>query len=363
MRYWSVFVLIVVLVFVPAVFGGQEGLELVGWGIERDRDMGEFFARADKVGFDAIIAWSANAEFLTKTVKAADKHGIKVFGTIRPTNERQLGTLGQMGYSGEAPWQVISEAQQCAARFISAGNNASVVPYQWGGEPVMTDEVLVHKILCLNNKQFRDKFKGYIDQILSVEGIEGIAFDGVGYQNYRCCYCKHCRELLAEYRESHKKLSEAEAEVSFFRESLVDYINSLADYARSKRPGIKTTLHIWPVFASEPLYGNRLDVDYCGQTAAWFTLWPEEKIAEYSRVISEQANKFYPRKEGVAMIGYYDRPGSFGYKDAQRVDMELRTILANGCRRVQVCETKDVLDNEEVAGIFSKYFKNNKQEE
>ena len=111
-------------------------------------------------------------------------------------------------------------------------------------------------------------------------------------------------------------MSDKEATINFYRDTLVNYINYLANYARSKKKGIKTTIHIWPVFAPDPLYGNSLDLDYCGQTAAWYTLWPRDKIAKYSKIISKQAQKYYQRQEGVGMIGYYDRPGKFPVKNA-----------------------------------------------
>jgi len=137
----------------------------------------------------------------------------------------------------------------------------------------------------------------------------------------------------------------------------VDYINYLADYARSKKKDIKTSIHIWPVFAPDPLYGNRLNVNFCGQTAAWYTLWPKDKIAEYSRIITGESRKYHQRQQGVGMIGYYDRPGQFPVKDAGRVDMELMTMIENGCRRVQVCGAKDVIYNKEISAVFKKYFK------
>jgi hypothetical protein len=138
---------------------------------------------------------------------------------------------------------------------------------------------------------------------------------------------------------------------------LVDYINYLADYVRSKKEGIKTSIHIWPVFVPEPLYGNRLNIDFCGQTAAWYTLWPKEKIAEYSKIISENARKYHQRQQGVGMIGYYDKPGQFPVKDASRMDMELNTMIENGCLEIQVCGAKDVIDNKGVSEVFKKYFK------
>jgi hypothetical protein len=358
--YAPLLISLLLLVFIAPASAADSEPTLVGWGIDTKNGLDDFFARAEKVGFDAIIAWSADPCFLTQAVNSADKHNIKVFGTIRPTNEPGLGTLGQAGLLREpAPWQQMTDAENAAAQFISAGRNARIIPYQWGGEPAMTNEVLLNKVLCPNDPEFRELFKTYIDQIISVPGIEGLAFDGVGYQNYRCCYCERCEQLLKKYRKAHPDMSLEEARTAFSRDSLVDYINYLADYARSKKPDIKTTLHIWPVFAPDPLYGNRLDVDYCGQTAAWYTLWPQEKIAKYSRVIARDANAFHPRQQGVAMIGYYDRPGLFPVKDERRVEMELTTILENGCQRVQVCETIDVLNNPAIAAVFRKHFKNN----
>ncbi|MEN6304749.1 MAG: hypothetical protein ABFD96_18610, partial [Armatimonadia bacterium] len=119
----------------------------------------------------------------------------------------------------------------------------------------------------------------------------------------------------------------------------------------------KTTIHIWPVFTPEPLYGNRLDVDLCGQTAAWYILWPEEKIAEYSRIIANDAQKYYQRQQGVGMIGYYDLPGKFPVKDAARVDLELKTMIDNGCRSIQVCSSIHVMNNPQIRAVFKKWFK------
>ena len=251
----------------------------------------------------------------------------------------------------------MSEDEEAAARFLSAGKNKYLVPYQWGGEPSMTNEVLLYKIMCFSNVEGRELFKPIIDRIISVPGIEGIAFDGFGYQNYHSCRCQKCLHELDQYRERHPEMPKEEATVTFYRDALVDYINHLSNYARSKKESIKTTIHIWPVFSPYPLYGKRLDVDYCGQTAAWFTLWPREKIARYSRMISAQAKEYHQRQQGVGMIGYYDRHGEFPEKDATCVDMELKTMIENGCNRIQVCGTKDVIRNKNIADVFRKYFK------
>jgi hypothetical protein len=269
----------------------------------------------------------------------------------------RIGILWNKTYSEKpVPWQVMTDDEESARKFIMAGKNRAIIPYQFGGEPRMTNEVLGERIICFNNKDARELFKPVIDKIVSVSGIEGLAFDGFGYQNYHNCNCDACKRSLDDFRKNNPGISEEESVNIYFRDLLVDYINYLADYSRSKKSDIKTNIHIWPVFSPDPLYGNRLDVDYCGQTAAWYTIWPEAKIAEYSRIISGEARKYHKRQTGVGMMGYYDRPGQFPVKDAVCVDMELRTMIENGCKSIQVCGTEDVINKKEIAEVFKRYF-------
>ncbi len=332
----------------------DEPLTLVGWGVA-SRDLDTFMAQAADVGFDALITGTLDPEFLARAVEAGARHNIKIFTHISPMGH--LRSAWNTAYPDQPiPWQVLSEDEQAAANFISAGRNIYLIPYQWGGEPIMTNEVLTTSTVCFSSLEARALLEGMIDTIASVPDLEGLGFDGFGYQNYHRCHCERCQRLFEEFVKARPELSEEEASVDFFRDMLVGYINHLADYARSKRPDIKTTIHIWPVFVPEPLYGNRLDLDHCGQTAAWYTLWPQEKIAEYSRIICEDAKRYHERQTGVGMIGYYDRPGEFPVKDAAQVEMELSTMIENGCRRIQVCSTIHVINNEEIAGVFRRHF-------
>ena len=337
----------------PIVVAQDDALTLVGWGIDA-KDLDGFMAKAADVGFDALITGSLDPEFLARAVEAGAKHNIEVFAHISPMGH--VTRAWKQAYPDQpVPWQVMSEGEQAALNFISAGRNVYLIPYQWGGEPIMTNEVLTSSPVCLSSPEAKALMEQMIDTIASVPGC-GLGFDGYGYRNYHRCYCERCEGLFAEYMAAHPDVPEEEASVTFFRDMLVEYINDLADYARSKRPDIKTTIHIWPVFAPEPLYGNRLDVDYCGQTAAWYTLWPQEKIAEYSRAIVEDAQAYHERQQGVGMIGYYDRPCEFPVKDAACVEMELSTMIDNGCRRIQVCSSIHVVNNAEIADVFRRFF-------
>lgn len=347
--------MLVVSMGMPVGFAeNSKTVALTGWGIDK-KNPEKFIEEAAAVGFDELITESKDPVFLKRAVEAGRIHHIKIFSCLSPM--AGFGTWWSKNYpESPVPWQVMTDEQEAARTFIAAGKNKYLIPYQFGGEPRMTNEVLDTKIICFSNPQAKELFKPLIDDVVSVPGIGGVAFDGFGYQNYHRCHCSACEKLLEEFRARNPAMPKEEAETTFFRGVLVDTINSLADYARSKNPGIKTSIHLWPVFAPDPLYGNRLNVDACGQTAAWYSLWPETKITEYSRIISKNANDFYPRPTGVGMIGYYDLPGKFPVKDAARVDMELRTMLAGGCRGVMVCDAQHVVRNKEVTGVFKKYF-------
>ncbi len=349
--------IIAVSLAMPNVFAdNNKNVTLTGWGID-EKNPDKFIAEAGAVGFDSLITWSTNPVFLKKAVEAGKRNKIKIFSCLAPMSGME--NLWKKRYPGRpVPWQVMSGDEDAAFKFIAAGKNQYIIPYQFGGEPKLANEVLLTRIICFNDLEARELFKPLIDEIVAVPGIEGIAFDGFGYQNYRRCYCEHCQKLLAEYGNKQPQMAKIEkAEAVFFRDTLVDYINYLADYARSRQGDIKTSIHVWPVFTPEPLYGNRLNIDYCGQTAAWYTIWPKEKIAEYSGIISGNAAKYHQRQKGVGMIGYYDRPGQFPVKDASRVDMEIKTMIENGCREIQVCGAKDVINNQEISTVFKKYFK------
>ncbi len=330
-------------------------LTLVGWGLDA-KNLDTFFAGAAEVGFDELITSSTDPVFLEKAVNLGGMYNIKIFACLTP-----MGGIAGIWKAEHAekpfPWQVISEEEAATVTFLSAGKNKYLVPYQWGGEPLLANEVLMNRILCFSHREGRALFETIIDRIVTVPGLEGLALDGFGYQNFHACYCAECQKKLAEYRTEHPEMSQEQSRNCFYRDALVGYINHLANYARSKNETIKTAIHIWPVFAPDPLYGNRLDLDYCGQTAAWYTLWPEEKIAEYSKIICFEAQKYYPRQEGVGMIGYYDLPGKFPVKTAECVEMELSTMIENGCRRIQVCGAGDVINNKDVAAVFKKHFK------
>jgi hypothetical protein len=312
---------------------------------------GTTVSNAAAVGFTDLLTWTTDPKALGGLVPVAAERGLRVFATV---------TLSP-GYwkkdrPGEPlPLQELNAAEKASLEALRTSKGVTDPPYQHGGEPLSDHEVLTSDLLCFHRAGVADAVKARIREALTVPGLRGIAFDGIGYQNYRCCRCAESEKQLAEWRKARPELSEAQACDAFSLETLVAFQNDLAAFARSLRPDVLTSLHIWPVFAPEPLYGNRLDVDYCGQTAAWYTLWGLDKVRDYARIIAGQEKRHHPRPTGVAMVGYYHQRGGFPEKTPERVEAELRAILEGGCRHVQVCGLNDVLKNPAVAEVFRKF--------
>ena len=194
---------------------------------------------------------------------------------------------------------------------------------------------------------------------MAYKGIAGIAFDGIGYQNYYDCHCPDSMKLYKDYCANNKIKPSEKAWLEFSLKTLVDFNNALVDYVHQLNPEAKTFNHIWPVYLPEPLYGNRLKMDYCGQTAAWYFYWDPLRIEQYSSKIFKDQKKYWPNANGVAFIGYYDamKNQQFPHKSPAKVESELRAILKGGSRMLMVCGLKDVLDNPDIAEVFKKFMK------
>ncbi len=253
------------------------------------------------------------------------------------------------------PLQVMSREEQATLERFRADTSPDKSRYQFGGEPVGAAEVFDRPLLCFHDARVVAAYKLQIERILKTPGVRGVAFDFFGYQNYRSCCCPLSRRLLKAYGEKHPELSPQEAEDRFSLETLVDFYNVLSAHARGFRPDAKVITHVYPVYRKEPLYGNRLDVDVCAQTAAWFfePYWSEDKIRAYSRIIARDANKYYPRPQGAALIGYYATPHG---KSKERLTRELQAILDGGCLRVHVCSLEHVVNNPEASAVFRSFF-------
>ena len=212
--------------------------------------------------------------------------------------------------------------------------------HRWGGEMETELDTLRCDIPCFGCDTDLALAKKSIDGILSraVPGVKGIYLDYIGYTNHRGCYCAGCLERLRRYLAGRKLADTPENRDAFYRDELVSYYNRVIRYIRSRRPDFKAVVHLYPDFRPDPLFGNRVDADFCGQTVAWYFKWPEEKIARYTRYVVEHAKDHHPGAEGIPFLGVNSsRNTSLGFKTPEEVEAELRTIIGASGRMLMVC--------------------------
>jgi hypothetical protein len=293
--------------------------------------------RLKERGFNAFIVWNQDVDYLKKLAAAGKKHGIETYFTIQINCTR----------TNESLKQVMLPEDQSRYMVIKTSSIPSLcaMEYQWGGEPVKKGEVHTEPLLCFHRPETLEMNKAIIKKVLeNIPDLTGMALDGIGYQNYHACYCNFSMKLFEKYHAAHKEMSKEEALNKFSLDTLVEFNNELVKYARSISPAIKTTGHIYPVFLPEPLYGYRLDVDYCGETAAWFfkPYWSFNKIEDYTRKIVQNQGKYFKNQQAVALLGLYSerRCNSQGFncmKTKTRLTDEIKAIKQAGCDKIMFC--------------------------
>ncbi len=306
------------------------------WGCVTDEETARAYA-----GIGVTDVFYKGAEGLA----AARKHGLRAycaFGphgngpqVLTPEQQKRFDHLSGADLRGRTPSgpeldRVVNERRAAAK-------------CQYGGEPVAAGDLCPESIPCfLGDTDCAASFAALAKTLAENPEADGIAFDYIGYTNLRSCECDGCKARLAAWLKEHG-LEENEANRDrFFREGLVGYVNALVAEAKRIRPGIRVAIHLYPVFLPDPLYGRDLTADYVQETAAWYFPWPEEKIADYTRRIVSAERR--PGSVGMPFVGLNATPGMpLEAKTPERLEAELRLILANGGDRVAVCGGDDML--------------------
>lgn len=321
-----------------------------------------------------LLAANANAadrfEFLFAWGHVTDEASAKAFADIGVTDvtagkagfaaARKFGLVPYVTFWPHGPHkQVLRDEEQRHLDFINASDlrgrltrdeidklqneRRIAAKCQFGGEPAASPDLCPQLIACFLSDTNCAMSKAALDKKLAENpDAGGIAFDYIGYTNFRSCECDDCKAKLAAYLQ---KTGQEENEASrnrFFREALVTYINTLVDHVRSVRPDMKVSMHLYPVFLPDPLYGKDLKADTIQETVAWYFQWPDEKIADYTRRIETAEHR--PGSVSVPFVGLSATPGrALAYKSPERLEAELRIILAAGGRRLGVCNGRDMV--------------------
>ena len=102
---------------------------------------------------------------------------------------------------------------------------------QFGGEPVTMPDLCPRLVECFLSDTNCMMAKAKIDKTLAENpDAEGIAFDYIGFTNFRSCECTDCKARLAAYLKEEGVAEDEAARNRLFRSSLVTYINTLVDH-------------------------------------------------------------------------------------------------------------------------------------
>jgi hypothetical protein len=277
---------------------------------------------AHALGFNALIM-SPPRDLLASMRQCCHERGLRLY-------------LSTVFAGGEPEWQqVLRPAERERLAHLTPPFPAT---YQEGGEPLAPDELYSGPLPCWNRPEVREHFTRLVTEYAQLP-VDGLGLDAVGYVNFDRCYCSACEAKLAQFRAAHPRLTRRAAEAAFAEETLVDFTNTMAATARQSRPDISLTLHNYPHFRPHPYYGNRLDVDYVGQTVAWFfpPHWPMGKVARLSREIVATQAEYWPHSLSAPFIGYYHRPLR-NARSAARVTAEIGAVRAAGAQAIQFAE-------------------------
>lgn len=231
------------------------------------------------------------------------------------------------------------------------------VKYSFGGEP-MTDrkEVLWDgPYPCFIGEKSREAACRELDRRISAKpGIDGVAFDFVGYQNYYGCQHPDCLKLCAEYLKKNNLKDTKENRAKFYLHELAEYYRVCAEHIKKINPKFKVMAHLYPVFEPFPLYGNRLRIDIAGETCAWYRRWDLKKVEEHAKYVRANQHKYYKTTECVPFLAYTAKDFA-DVLTPEDVEKEMQAILRSGTDALMVHELSSVLKNPEVLKVFQKY--------
>ncbi len=198
--------------------------------------------------------------------------------------------------------------------------------------------------------------KKAIEDIARKKDVDGFGLDYVGYRNYYACFCDYSNEQRQRYAKAHPGLSEDEIMRKYSEECLVRYIRQIRNAVKSIRPDMKIAIHIYPDFDPSPCYANKLDVDYCGETVAWFyqPFWSYDKIASLTRRYAEAEGKFHAFNHFVPFIGVYSGER---LKSPERLRNEIRIAGSSGTGNIMLAFYRTFDKHPELAKVVAEELK------
>ncbi|MBN2581640.1 MAG: family 10 glycosylhydrolase [Planctomycetes bacterium] len=260
------------------------------------------------------MAEGQTIDVLGEAIAAAHQRDLQVYAWVTYLYNSGVGTF-QKEHPDHLQVLLPEEEALAAAKTRSDPDRVDVQGGSW---------------LC-PDRGLTDYERGITDEIVRNYDLDGVAIDFLGYRNYRACYCDYSKARRADFAKAHPELSEEQVLATFSEQSLAEFSRQVRQTVLAAKPRMKLAAHVYPDFDPNPLYGNRLALDYCGQTIAWFFKphWSFERILERQRAFMAAQGEHVRGNHHVAFIGC--RTGDVA-KSPERLRREIRLAGAAGCR-------------------------------
>lgn len=268
---------------------------------------------------------------------------------------------------GKAPWQVMTEQQE---RYFAALEGRDVAPddpdhamrkrgtadesdYRFGDTPSparrrKARDTFGHRVLCPSDPLVREIIRKRIKAVCDDPKNTGLVLEGVGFQNFTGCLCKNCRRKGVEV--------------------LADFANTMTDYAKSLRPGIKVIVHQFPTFPYPGSYSYRFlgskqqpepewKADMVLRTASWYSYREPWLVRTLAKQIAGIGKNMYP----ATAVGDIDTDLNIRLKSPERADLELQALLAGGSPVLALQGVDVLIRHPELFKIYGNYIHTGKK--
>jgi hypothetical protein len=191
-----------------------------------------------------------------------------------------------------------------------------------------------------------------LERLLRQYPLEGLALDNVGYRNYSACYCNYSETRRANYARLHPTMLRSQIWLDFSEQALVEYVRQVAAAAEAVNPRLKLAIHINPDFDLNPRFGNKLPVDYCGETIAWRCrpFWSFGKIMKRTQLFLEAEGEYEGQNVFVPFIGV---AGEYIKGYAGRLRTEINIARSTGTGVIMLGYYADLAAHPDLADVVA----------
>lgn len=270
---------------------------------------------AKAVGFNALVVGGGGDGFRQSIVKVGQQNGVAIFWALNPM-------YGEWGWHQEPGVELPTvDCLQEYEDLVSLNKAATADDVVYAGPWLCPDRPETRKFAV-------DMARAYIKNY----DPDGIALDFIGYKNLKGCECPYSLKQRAAFAAARPELSKEQAAREFSLASLAALYEEVRQAALADNPRLKLACHVYPPFEYEPIYGNRLAVEYPAQTVSWFFAphWPMEKVAARCKLVKDTEHAYHDYVTGTAFIGLYTDVKNV--KSPQRIHEELQAIKQAGIR-------------------------------